>query len=114
MEGAHQPAWLEHQVLQSQCLGLGGGGRKGRCLVDGSRTAGTQVLGRCDNSAVDHCICLTTSCPAPPTSASTPIPLAAPAQGLGTSTAAEAKQYFANIQSHRKEFVWDGERAACG
>ncbi|KAI7839009.1 hypothetical protein COHA_007248 [Chlorella ohadii] len=30
-------------------------------------------------------------------------------KGLGTSTAAEAKQYFANIQSHRKEFVWDGE-----
>ncbi len=29
-------------------------------------------------------------------------------QGLGTSTADEAKQYFANIQSHRKEFVWDG------
>ncbi|EFN59062.1 hypothetical protein CHLNCDRAFT_137783 [Chlorella variabilis] len=30
-------------------------------------------------------------------------------KGLGTSTADEAKQYFANIQSHRKEFVWDGD-----
>lgn len=35
-------------------------------------------------------------------------PAPPPKQGLGTSTAAEAKQYFANIQSHRKEFVWDG------
>lgn len=34
-----------------------------------------------------------------------------PAQGLGTSTPQEAKQYFANIASHRKEFVWDGEEA---
>lgn len=33
-------------------------------------------------------------------------------QGLGTSTADEAKQYFANIHSHRKEFVWEGELAA--
>ena len=29
-------------------------------------------------------------------------------QGLGTSTAAEAKQYFSNILSHRKEFVYEG------
>jgi DNA topoisomerase II len=29
-------------------------------------------------------------------------------KGLGTSTSAEAKEYFANIQSHRKEFVWEG------
>ena len=35
-------------------------------------------------------------------------------QGLGTSTADEAKQYFANIQSHRKEFVWDGGWPAAG
>jgi DNA topoisomerase-2 len=30
-------------------------------------------------------------------------------KGLGTSTAAEAKEYFANIEAHRKRFVWDGE-----
>lgn len=30
-------------------------------------------------------------------------------KGLGTSTAAEAKEYFANIHSHKKEFVWEGE-----
>jgi hypothetical protein len=41
----------------------------------------------------------------PPCLARLEIPLP---QGLGTSTAAEAKQYFANIHSHRKEFVWDG------
>jgi DNA topoisomerase-2 len=29
-------------------------------------------------------------------------------KGLGTSTAAEAKDYFANIRSHRKEFIWQG------
>ncbi|KAL4420378.1 hypothetical protein ABPG77_002318 [Micractinium sp. CCAP 211/92] len=31
-------------------------------------------------------------------------------KGLGTSTADEAKQYFANIHSHRKEFVWEGNQ----
>ena len=41
------------------------------------------------------------------------VPSCAHPQGLGTSTAAEAKQYFANILSHRKEFVWDGERCCC-
>jgi DNA topoisomerase-2 len=30
-------------------------------------------------------------------------------KGLGTSTAAEAKEYFASISKHRKEFVWEGE-----
>lgn len=30
-------------------------------------------------------------------------------KGLGTSTSAEAKDYFANIESHRKEFVWEGD-----
>ena len=30
-------------------------------------------------------------------------------KGLGTSTSAEAKEYFANIESHRKVFVWEGE-----
>eukprot|EP00887_Chlorella_sp_A99_P005643 scaffold1.g5643.t1 len=29
-------------------------------------------------------------------------------KGLGTSTTAEAKDYFANIASHRKQFVWSG------
>jgi DNA topoisomerase-2 len=29
-------------------------------------------------------------------------------KGLGTSTAGEAKDYFSNIESHRKEFVWQG------
>eukprot|EP00894_Picocystis_sp_ML_P000600 jgi/Pico_ML_1/51117/g2201.t2 len=29
-------------------------------------------------------------------------------KGLGTSTAAEAKQYFADIENHRKVFSWDG------
>ncbi len=28
--------------------------------------------------------------------------------GLGTSTSKEAKEYFAAIANHRKEFVWDG------
>lgn len=32
-------------------------------------------------------------------------------KGLGTSTAAEAKQYFADIENHRKVFTWDGEEA---
>lgn len=35
-------------------------------------------------------------------------------KGLGTSTAAEAKEYFSNIESHRKEFVWEGESGAAG
>lgn len=30
-------------------------------------------------------------------------------KGLGTSTAQEAKQYFAGLAHHRKEFVWEGE-----
>lgn len=30
-------------------------------------------------------------------------------KGLGTSTAAEAKEYFASIKSHRKEFTWSGD-----
>jgi len=30
-------------------------------------------------------------------------------KGLGTSTSGEAKEYFSNIASHRKEFVWDGD-----
>ena len=32
-------------------------------------------------------------------------------KGLGTSTEAEAKEYFAAIDSHRKAFVWEGARA---
>ena len=32
-------------------------------------------------------------------------------KGLGTSTEAEAKDYFAAIDSHRKAFVWEGMRA---
>ena len=35
-------------------------------------------------------------------------------KGLGTSTSAEAKEYFAAIDSHRKEFVWEGEGGAGG
>lgn len=31
-------------------------------------------------------------------------------KGLGTSTEAEAKDYFAAIDSHRKAFVWEGVR----
>ena len=31
-------------------------------------------------------------------------------KGLGTSTEAEAKDYFAAIDSHRKAFVWEGAR----
>ena len=30
-------------------------------------------------------------------------------KGLGTSTAAEAKDYFASIKYHRKEFTWSGD-----
>lgn len=30
-------------------------------------------------------------------------------KGLGTSSSAEAKEYFARMDSHRKEFVWEGE-----
>lgn len=30
-------------------------------------------------------------------------------KGLGTSTAGEAKDYFSNIESHRKEFYWQGD-----
>ena len=30
-------------------------------------------------------------------------------KGLGTSTSAEAKDYFAAIDRHRKQFVWNGE-----
>ncbi|KDD76869.1 subunit A of DNA gyrase/topoisomerase IV, partial [Helicosporidium sp. ATCC 50920] len=30
-------------------------------------------------------------------------------KGLGTSTAAEAKTYFAALERHRKEFVWHGQ-----
>lgn len=29
--------------------------------------------------------------------------------GLGTSTAKEAKEYFANMDQHKKNFVWEGE-----
>ena len=29
-------------------------------------------------------------------------------KGLGTSTSAEAKEYFAAIDRHRKQFVWNG------
>ena len=32
-------------------------------------------------------------------------------KGLGTSTEAEAKDYFADIDSHRKEFIWQGAPA---
>lgn len=32
-----------------------------------------------------------------------------PPQGLGTSSAVEAKEYFARLDSHRKQFVWEGE-----
>lgn len=35
-------------------------------------------------------------------------------KGLGTSTSKEAKQYFADIVQHRKEFIWEGERGAGG
>ncbi|KAA6366661.1 MAG: putative DNA topoisomerase 2, partial [Streblomastix strix] len=31
-------------------------------------------------------------------------------KGLGTSTAAEAKEYFRDIDYHKKDFVWKGER----
>ncbi len=31
-------------------------------------------------------------------------------QGLGTSTREEAREYFAAIQQHRKQFVWHGAR----
>ena len=30
-------------------------------------------------------------------------------KGLGTSTSAEAKDYFAAIKQHRKEFTWSGD-----
>ena len=30
-------------------------------------------------------------------------------KGLGTSTSAEAKEYFSSISQHRKEFKWDGD-----
>lgn len=30
-------------------------------------------------------------------------------QGLGTSSAAEAKEYFAALDAHRKRFVWEGD-----
>ena len=33
-------------------------------------------------------------------------------KGLGTSTSAEAKEYFAAIDRHRKQFVWNGERGS--
>jgi hypothetical protein len=29
--------------------------------------------------------------------------------GLGTSSAKEAKEYFAAMEAHRKNFVWEGE-----
>jgi DNA topoisomerase-2 len=29
-------------------------------------------------------------------------------KGLGTSTPAEAKEYFAALDEHQKEFIWDG------
>jgi hypothetical protein len=31
------------------------------------------------------------------------------AAGLGTSTAKEAKEYFAAMDQHKKNFVWEGE-----
>lgn len=33
-------------------------------------------------------------------------------KGLGTSDAKEAKEYFADIDDHRKTFVWNGEGPA--
>ena len=30
-------------------------------------------------------------------------------KGLGTSDAKEAKEYFADIDDHRKTFIWSGE-----
>ena len=32
-------------------------------------------------------------------------------KGLGTSTREEAKEYFADIEEHRKTFVWAGTHA---
>ena len=40
-----------------------------------------------------------------------PKPGVFPFQGLGTSTAAEAKDYFSRMEAHRKQFVWDSEEA---
>ena len=31
-------------------------------------------------------------------------------KGLGTSSAKEAKEYFAAMDHHKKHFVWDGKR----
>jgi hypothetical protein len=45
--------------------------------------------------------------PSPAADAAAAAP-AASAQGLGTSSAAEAKEYFAGLDSHRKQFVWEG------
>lgn len=30
-------------------------------------------------------------------------------KGLGTSSAKEAKEYFANMEQHKKDFAWEGE-----
>ena len=35
-------------------------------------------------------------------------------KGLGTSTREEAKEYFADIEEHRKTFVWASEPSALG
>ena len=34
-------------------------------------------------------------------------------KGLGTSTNDEAREYFANIDGNRKEFVWTGQPRVC-
>lgn len=34
-------------------------------------------------------------------------------KGLGTSTREEAKEYFADIEEHRKTFVWAGTLHSC-
>jgi len=31
-------------------------------------------------------------------------------QGLGTSDSNEAKEYFGNLQRHRKTFVWENDK----
>lgn len=34
-------------------------------------------------------------------------------KGLGTSTEKEAKEYFAALDDHKKQFVWTGKRQGC-
>jgi DNA topoisomerase-2 len=74
------------------------GHRRARAEAAGLRSAKETVTPCAPRPATEHPL----TPPHPSTHRQTP-------QGLGTSNAVEAKEYFARLDSHRKQFVWEGE-----